>query len=247
MVATFSYQSPHHENKLVGLGSDQYDSSVYFSFLSLYPLHVVLLKPADSKRSARRAGTRTIILPVVKYHPSITTHTSHQGRGPSPAQKTFPARKREQKQVQRPDQKPDQRPDQKLDQKPANFVLEDISDVLERPVLNYGSEGKIGRNPVGGRNGQNSLKTLSSGPSPGKSILEGGELTVSFVEKVEVLTRGQRENPAWFDWRKNRITASNVHQIAHSGFVNGTSSTLPASYLANITGRPHLLPVVTDR
>lgn len=56
------------------------------------------------------------------------------------------------------------------------------------------------------------------------------------VEDVEVLTRGQSTNQDWFNWRKNRITASVAHRIAHSRFVNGKSKTPPASYLAAITG-----------
>lgn len=59
------------------------------------------------------------------------------------------------------------------------------------------------------------------------------------IDKVEVLTRGQRTNPKWFTWRKNRITASVAHRIAHSRFANGQSKTPPTSYLAAVTGRPH--------
>lgn len=59
------------------------------------------------------------------------------------------------------------------------------------------------------------------------------------IDEVEVLTRGQRTNPEWFAWRKNRITASVVHSIAHSRFANGQSKTPPTSYLAAVTGRPH--------
>ncbi|XP_014069988.2 uncharacterized protein [Salmo salar] len=62
--------------------------------------------------------------------------------------------------------------------------------------------------------------------------MEGG-----VVEAVEVQTRGQRENPSWFAWRQNRITASIAHRLAHSRFVTGQSQTPPASYLASITGR----------
>lgn len=56
------------------------------------------------------------------------------------------------------------------------------------------------------------------------------------VEKVEVLTRGQRTNQDWFNWRKNRITASVAHRIAHCRFVNGKSKTPPTSYLDAIKG-----------
>lgn len=56
------------------------------------------------------------------------------------------------------------------------------------------------------------------------------------VEEVEVLTRGQRTNPHWFAWRKNRITASVAHTIAHCRFVNGKRETPPASLVATVTG-----------
>ncbi|XP_061575984.1 uncharacterized protein LOC133442086 [Cololabis saira] len=56
------------------------------------------------------------------------------------------------------------------------------------------------------------------------------------VDWVEKQTRGQRTNPDWFDWRRNRITASLAHDIDHCRFVNGKSSVPPASYLAEITG-----------
>uniref|UniRef100_UPI003AAFED08 uncharacterized protein n=1 Tax=Centroberyx gerrardi TaxID=166262 RepID=UPI003AAFED08 len=64
----------------------------------------------------------------------------------------------------------------------------------------------------------------------------GVRLERRVVEEVELRTRGQRENPAWFAWRLNRITASAAHRIAHCRFVSGTSQTPPASYLAAITG-----------
>ncbi|TDH15500.1 hypothetical protein EPR50_G00032170 [Perca flavescens] len=56
------------------------------------------------------------------------------------------------------------------------------------------------------------------------------------VEQVEVLTRGQSSNQDWFTWRKNRITASVAHRIAHCRFVNGKSKAPPPSYLAAVTG-----------
>lgn len=65
----------------------------------------------------------------------------------------------------------------------------------------------------------------------------GAQLDRSTVEEVEVLTRGQRTNPKWFTWRKNRITASVAHSIAHCRFVNGKSKTPPTSYLAAVTGK----------
>ncbi|KAJ7995700.1 hypothetical protein DPEC_G00247320 [Dallia pectoralis] len=65
----------------------------------------------------------------------------------------------------------------------------------------------------------------------------GQKMDKHFVELVELKTRGQRENPKWFEWRQNRITASAAHRIAHSRFVTGKSQTPPTSYLEAITGR----------
>ena len=54
---------------------------------------------------------------------------------------------------------------------------------------------------------------------------------------MEVQTQGQRTNPDWFRFRKNRITASIAHSIANSGFANGRSSTVPKSYLKSVLGK----------
>ncbi|XP_039620942.1 uncharacterized protein LOC120536601 [Polypterus senegalus] len=51
------------------------------------------------------------------------------------------------------------------------------------------------------------------------------------LSAIERDTRGQRNNPKWFEWRQNRITASNAHKIANSRFVNGISDEVPQSYL----------------
>ncbi|KAG6924630.1 alk-exo [Chelydra serpentina] len=56
-------------------------------------------------------------------------------------------------------------------------------------------------------------------------------LTTEDVVKVERETRGQRDNPKWYEWRENRITASVAPRIANSKFVNGKSSEVPQSYL----------------
>ncbi|XP_021170857.2 uncharacterized protein LOC105924198 [Fundulus heteroclitus] len=61
-------------------------------------------------------------------------------------------------------------------------------------------------------------------------------LNKNLLQQVEILTRGQSTNQDWFAWRKNRITASVAHRIAHSKFVNGRSKAPPASYLAAVTG-----------
>eukprot|EP00061_Rhincodon_typus_P016489 g44739.t1 len=57
------------------------------------------------------------------------------------------------------------------------------------------------------------------------------------VAEIEKETRGQRENPAWFEQRRNRITASVAHKISHSKFVNGKSTEVPQSYLKSVVGQ----------
>ncbi|XP_041062071.1 uncharacterized protein LOC121287963 [Carcharodon carcharias] len=54
--------------------------------------------------------------------------------------------------------------------------------------------------------------------------------------EIEKETRGQRENRAWFEQRRNRITASVAHKISHCKFVNGKSTEVPQSYLKPIIG-----------
>lgn len=79
-------------------------------------------------------------------------------------------------------------------------------------------------------------------PTPDQVPLDlRANLDRTLLERVEVLTRGQSTNQDWFDWRKNRITASVAHRIAHSKFVNGRSKAPPLSYLAAVTGKPRPL------
>uniref|UniRef100_A0A3P9QDN2 Uncharacterized LOC103475265 n=1 Tax=Poecilia reticulata TaxID=8081 RepID=A0A3P9QDN2_POERE len=74
-------------------------------------------------------------------------------------------------------------------------------------------------------------------PTPNQVPLDPrAKLDRNLLQQVEVLTRGQSTNQDWFHWRKNRITASVAHRIAHSRFVNGKSKAPPPSYLAAITG-----------
>ncbi|XP_053566309.1 uncharacterized protein LOC128656429 [Bombina bombina] len=56
------------------------------------------------------------------------------------------------------------------------------------------------------------------------------------IANIEMETRGQRENPKWYSWRQNRITASMAHQISHSRFVNQQTEEIPRSYLNAVLG-----------
>ncbi|XP_066565160.1 uncharacterized protein LOC136753175 [Amia ocellicauda] len=82
---------------------------------------------------------------------------------------------------------------------------------------------------------------VNSAPSSSVSVLkakggEFGKMDQSKVKAIEQETRGQRENPLWFQHRQNRITASVAHRVAHCHFVNGSSQEPPRSYLQQVTG-----------
>ncbi|TRZ23046.1 hypothetical protein HGM15179_004085 [Zosterops borbonicus] len=54
------------------------------------------------------------------------------------------------------------------------------------------------------------------------------------ISRVEKETRGQRENPKWYEWRENRITASVAPKIANSKFANSKTDEVPKSYLKEV-------------
>ncbi|KAJ3590685.1 hypothetical protein NHX12_008634 [Muraenolepis orangiensis] len=166
-------------------------------------------KPADSERS-ERGGTKPDQKP-------------DQKPAKKPAQ--MPGQKPAQKLDQKPAQKPDQKPAKKPAKKPAQMPGQKPAQMPGQKPAQMPGQKPAQKSEVEGGNAQDIILGL-----------EGEELESSIVEEIEVLTRGQRENPAWFDYRKNRITASNVHNIAHCRFVARKSSTPPASYLADITG-----------
>ncbi|KAH1165431.1 uncharacterized protein LOC123377281 [Mauremys mutica] len=79
--------------------------------------------------------------------------------------------------------------------------------------------------------GSQSSRSRASTTDRGKASKFSSLLTREDVVKVERETRGQRDNPKWYEWRENRITASVAPRIANSKFVNGKSSEVPQSYL----------------
>ncbi|XP_053895944.1 uncharacterized protein LOC128843269 [Malaclemys terrapin pileata] len=79
--------------------------------------------------------------------------------------------------------------------------------------------------------GSQSSRSRANTTDQGKASKFPSLLTREDVVKVERETRGQRDNPKWYEWRKNRITASVAPRIANSKFVNGRSSEVPQSYL----------------
>ncbi|XP_069753729.1 uncharacterized protein [Narcine bancroftii] len=57
------------------------------------------------------------------------------------------------------------------------------------------------------------------------------------IAEIERETRGQRDNPEWFNQRRYRITATAAHKISRCKFVNGRSDEVPQSYLKPIVGQ----------
>lgn len=181
------------------------------------------MKKQNQSQTETGRNQKTII-PKVHYHPSIQIHTPGDGpqvkprvtRPAKPGSQTGPNRKTVQQ-----------------NQDTDGVILGSAV----RPC------------PVGGKKQkQTTPKTVPRAardphPAPTSSLdsdktPNGPEQIPLGVNEVEVLTRGQRTNPKWFTWRKNRITASVAHSIAHCKFVNGKSKTPPTSYLAAVTGRP---------
>lgn len=176
--------------------------------------------PGPTTRNQRNQNQSRII-PEVRYHPTIQIQSpagSTQAKSrTSEAQKVRAASTHKNKTQENqktpqvgppPAVRPDpvKKPDQDLVQKPDHLLRSD---------------------------------QFSDGASlhPHQVLLDSEvPLDQAVVEQVEVLTRGQSSNPDWFTWRKNRITASVAHRIAHSRYANGKSKTPPTSYLAAVTG-----------
>lgn len=179
----------------------------------------------------------TIIIPKIQYHPTIQIQTPAEGARAktrtSKNQKSRPA---------------PVRPPQTDSQAVQEQAAQDDPLPAMRPRPGGGQTQK--------RSAQKPVQTPTSDPDPPQTPGQdpdrappkpdqiplglGVQVDRCVVEDVEVLTRGQRTNQNWFTWRKNRITASVAHSIAHCRFVNGKSKIPPTSYLAAVTGRPRL-------
>lgn len=174
--------------------------------------------------------TQKTVIPKVRYHPSIQAQTPGDGARAKTRAKARPA-------AEHPPQSGTDRRKVQENQDADNQV----------PVVRPRSEGgkkQKQRTPKPVRRGaadpdppQTPDQVRPPRPEQGGLSL-GVKLDTSTVKEVEVLTLGQRTNQNWFTWRKNRITASVAHSIAHCHFVNGKSKTPPTSYLAAVTGRP---------
>ncbi|XP_069390888.1 uncharacterized protein [Paralichthys olivaceus] len=186
--------------------------------------------------------TQKTILPQVRYHPSI--HTPGDGARPKTTTTTETRSSRTQR--TRPGA---ERPTQTGCQHVDNTTQADLIPIVRpRP--------DDGRNPCSQTPDQKPNKKLvpmtATDPGPSQKpdqvsnracprleqvpLCLGVQMDRAVVKDVEVLTRGQRTNQDWFCWRRNRITASVAHRVAHCRFVHGKSKTPPTSYLTAITG-----------
>lgn len=190
------------------------------------------------QNSTETCSNQKPVLPQVRYHPSI--QTPGPGAVPKTTNKTISSPAKGTKPAHRPHAGTNRRVVQETEK----------GDSAGRPhcVTQKGIKESAAAGP------ELPEETASTDAPRPEAVPMGVEVQLDqrVVEKVEVLTRGQRTNQSWFAWRTNRITASMAHCIARCRFVNGQSKTPPSSYLANITGKPRLpqhypaLAVFTD-
>lgn len=176
--------------------------------------------------------SRKTVLPQVRYHPTIKTQT---GEGARPKTTKTSGTRRSRIQKARPGATcPDQTGDQEGDNTGGG---ENKNHSTQKPIMkpNQQQVQSTDTDPAPPQKPDD----YSNGALPAPQEVPLGlavRLDKSVVEDVEVLTRGQRINQDWFSWRKNRITASVAHRIAHCRYVNGRSKTPPTSYLDAVTG-----------
>ncbi|KAJ4921299.1 hypothetical protein JOQ06_000779 [Pogonophryne albipinna] len=198
----------------------------------------------DQNRNQVPAADRTLKIPEVRYHPSISTTTPRtttrisQTLRPRPAaEPPLQAGPRTPQTGPRTPQTGSRTP-QTGPRTPqtGSRTPQTGSRTPQTESRNPQVNPAVRPGPDAGKQGAES-PVRGDAPSPEQVPLGlGVRMDQQEVEEVEVLTRGQSTNPAWFAWRKNRITASIAHSIAHCGFVNGKSQTPPTSYLAAVTG-----------
>ncbi|XP_047450575.1 uncharacterized protein LOC125013728 [Mugil cephalus] len=172
----------------------------------------------QNQNPKRTGPAQRPVLPQVRYHPSIQT----TGGGVTSTNRTQRIQNQDTTNRTTPAARPDPDPPQNPKRAPPR-PKPDPQEVQNQDTNNRTTPAAR-PDPDGGQR-----------PEPVPVGL-GVQMDRGLVEDVEVLTRGQRTNPDWFAWRKNRITASVAHSIAHCKFVNGRSLTPPSSYLAAVTG-----------
>uniref|UniRef100_A0A3P9HVM8 YqaJ viral recombinase domain-containing protein n=1 Tax=Oryzias latipes TaxID=8090 RepID=A0A3P9HVM8_ORYLA len=167
------------------------------------------------KQSARQTSAQTLpsqkpVLPQVRYHPSIQV--------PADAVLT------------------------KTASKGKTWTRTATARPLQTRTNTKDVKGKRFTNPTGPAvrpdpDGEEKPEEEPGPPTPEQLPLDSEiQIDQDLVGQIEAWTRGQRLNEHWFTWRKNRITASVAHGIAHCRFVNGKSQTPPQSYLEAVTG-----------
>lgn len=186
------------------------------------------MKKQQPTQSKLGQNQKTII-PTVRYHPSIQIHAA--GDGPAIRARS--------------------RPTAKLSPPTGNRKVvqqnQDTDNIIPgipqpRPTgtkKQNQADAKLALGAVKTAEPPATLSSHCSHGGNGPEVMMAGSGVLTEIDKVEAQTRGQRNNPKWFDWRKNRITASVAHSIAHSRFVNGKNKTPPTSYLAAVTGKQH--------
>lgn len=184
------------------------------------------MKKQQATQSKLGQNQKTII-PTVRYHPTIQIHAA--GDGPAVQASSRPTSKlsaqTETKKVVQQDQDTDNIIPGSPQPRPTGRKKQNQADPKLAPG---GVRAPDPQAPLGPHSHQ-----AASEP---EVMTAGPEIHIDTVN-VESLTRGQRNNSKWFAWRKNRITASVAHDIAHSRFANGKDNTPSKSCLAAITGK----------
>lgn len=173
------------------------------------------------KKQTSAGVTGTVVVPQVRYHPSIKTRTGDGLAGEAGSRCAPPQTEPEQKKVR------------------------------QKPAAGPGPPGRRAPRPLKLVEGAVAAPGRAPSPAPQRRpprldplpVVLGEQLDEDLVREVELRTRGQRTNEEWFAWRRKRITASLAPSIARCRFANGRSGTLPASYLAAIKGRPRPLHI----
>lgn len=185
--------------------------------------------------AAARGQTQRAVIPKVRYHPTIQA----PGDGTQAKTRTRQTQKASAAAGRPPQAGTGDQSDQENHQAGPAPV---------RPRPHGGKQRQRCQNPSK-KPDQKQVQRAAEDPeqasdseSRAEQVPLGDQLDGCDVQEVEVLTRGQRNNPDWFTWRRNRITASVAHNILHCRFVSGRSQTPPTSYLAAVTGRPHCRP-----
>ncbi|XP_075993363.1 uncharacterized protein LOC142988106 isoform X2 [Genypterus blacodes] len=187
--------------------------------------------------------TQKTIMPKVRYHPTI--HIQQPGDGGAAKTRTSQTQKAKPAAAAA---HPPEAGETHADKAHNDTSTSQINpEPAVRPVPVRGNQQKYrNHKPAGKPTEKLDSKVPGTVKNQPQSVESSADLDVMLgtddVKEVERNTRGQRINPDWFAWRKNRITASLAHNIAHCEFISGKSKTPPASYLVAITGKPHGKP-----